>query len=80
MLYVTAAHNYNDLHQLVDRLSPRQAARLRLLVAADPDLAPPAHSEADDESPQERHLSVIGLWDSGRGDLSERHDEIIRRS
>jgi hypothetical protein len=23
-------------------------------------------------------LSVIGIWESGRGDLSERHDEIIR--
>lgn len=22
--------------------------------------------------------SIIGIWDSGRGDLSERHDEIIR--
>lgn len=78
MLYVTAAHDYDDLHHLVDRLSPRQAARLRVLVASDPDLAPAAHPEAGDDQSQERHLSVIGIWDSGRGDLSERHDEIIR--
>jgi hypothetical protein len=25
-----------------------------------------------------RHLSITGLWESGRGDLAERHDEIIR--
>lgn len=77
-MYVTAAHDYDDLHHLVDRLSPRQAARLRVLVASDPDLAPAAHPGAGDDQPQERHLSVIGIWDSGRGDLSERHDEIIR--
>lgn len=75
---MTAAHDYDDLHHLVDRLSPRQAARLRVLVASDPDLAPAAHPEAGNDQPQERHLSVIGIWDSGHGDLSERHDEIIR--
>ena len=78
MLYVTAAHDYDDLHHLVDRLSPRQAERLRLLVASDPDLAPAAHPEVGDNQRQERHLSIIGIWDSGRGDLSERHDEVIR--
>jgi hypothetical protein len=65
----------------VDRLSPRQAERLRVLVASDPELAPAAQPEAEDESAQarQRRLSVIGIWESGRGDLSERHDEIIRR-
>ena len=71
---VTAAHDYDDLHHLVDRLTPRQAARLRLLVAADPELAGAA--EQDEKRP--RPPSIIGIWDSGRGDLSERHDEIIR--
>lgn len=77
---VTAAHDYDDLHHLVDRLSPRQAERLRVLVASDPELSPaaqPAAAAAETRAGQ-RRLSVIGIWDSGRGDLSERHDEIIR--
>jgi hypothetical protein len=78
---VTAAHDHDDLHHLVDRLSQRQAERLRLLVASDPELAPAAQPQADDEDEQQagrRRLSVIGIWDSGRGDLSERHDAVIR--
>jgi len=77
---MTAAHDYDDLHHLVDRLSPRQAERLRVLVTSDPELAPAAQPEAEDadEAAEHRRLSVIGMWDSGRSDLSERHDEIIR--
>jgi hypothetical protein len=33
---------------------------------------------AEAEQSGQRRLSVIGIWESGRGDLSERHDEIIR--
>jgi hypothetical protein len=76
---MAAAHDYEDLHGLVDRLTPDQARRLRVLVASDPDLARAAAQ--DDEAtgpPSHRHLSIIGIWESGRGDLSERHDEIIR--
>jgi hypothetical protein len=61
---------------LVDRLTPRQAARLRLLVAADPELAPGTEPDLSHEA--NRLPSIIGIWESGRGDLSERHDEIIR--
>jgi hypothetical protein len=61
---------------LVNRLTPRQAARLRVLVASDPDLA--SASEPQEEEPAARRPSIIGMWDSGRSDLSERHDEIIR--
>ena len=71
---VTAAHDHDDLHHLVDRLTPHQAARLRLLVAADPEFAP----VTEPGSGQARRPSIIGIWESGRGDLSERHDEIIR--
>jgi hypothetical protein len=74
---VTAAHGYDDLHHLVDRLSPRQAERLRVLVASDPDLAPAARPEGKGQGVK-RHLSITGIWESGRGDLAERHDEIIR--
>jgi hypothetical protein len=73
---VSAAHDHDDLHHLVDRLTERQAERLRLLVAADPELAPAAGPENQD--PPQRHLSITGIWESGRGDLSDRHDEIIR--
>ena len=79
---MTAAHDYDDLHHLVDRLSPRQAERLRVLVAADPERAsaaqPEAEGQGEDEQAGQRRLSVVGIWESGRGDLSERHDEIIR--
>jgi hypothetical protein len=40
------------------------------------ELAPAAEPEAH-EAPR-RHLSITGIWESGRGDLAERHDEIIR--
>ena len=73
---MTAAHDYEDLHHLVDRLTPGQAERLRVLVAADPELAPATRPES--EHLAARGLSIIGIGDSGRGDLSERHDEIIR--
>ncbi|MGH3158763.1 MAG: hypothetical protein ACRDNF_19620 [Streptosporangiaceae bacterium] len=77
---MTAAHDYDDLHHLVDRLSPRQADRLRVLVTSGPELAAAAQPEPEDAGQTAGHkrLSVIGMWDSGRGDLSERHDEIIR--
>ncbi len=73
---MTAAHDYEDLHHLVDQLTPRQAERLRVLVATDPELAPATRPES--EQAAARRLSIIGIWDSGRDDLSERHDEIIR--
>ncbi len=73
---MTAAHDYDDLHHLVDRLSPRQAERLRVLVASDPELAPA--TEPEGQGAARRHLSITGIWESGRGDLAERHDEIIR--
>lgn len=77
---MTAAHDYDDLHHLVDRLPPDQARRLRVLVASDPELArfTEPEGEADTKPAPRRQLSIIGIWASGRGDLSERHDEIIR--
>jgi hypothetical protein len=72
---VTAAHDYDDLHHLVDRLTERQAERLRALAASDPELAPATEPE---DVQAARRLSIIGIWESGRGDLSERHDEVIR--
>jgi hypothetical protein len=45
-------------------------------LAADPELAPATSPESERAAAQ--GLSIIGIWDSGRGDLSERHYEIIR--
>ena len=76
---MTAAHDYEELCHLVDRLSPGQARRLLALVKADPELA-----DAVDDGPGtggdalQRFQSFVGIIDSGSGDLSERHDEIIR--
>jgi hypothetical protein len=72
---MTAAYDYDDLHRLVDRLTSVQAERLRVIVAADPELAA---AEPAGVRPAKQRLSIVGIWDSGRGILSERHDEIIR--
>src|SRR2546430_16987421 len=56
---VTAAHNHDDLHHLVDRLSPRQAEQLRGLVASDPELAAAARPERREAAyVHHRHLVV----------------------
>jgi hypothetical protein len=78
---VTAAHDYEDMHHLVDRLSPAQVRRLRVLVESDPELSglvDPTLAQESDAPPRRRLLSFIGIMESGRGDLSERHEEIIR--
>src|SRR5260221_5352144 len=73
---VTAARDDDGLHLLVDRLNPRHSDRLRALFSPDPELAPAAGPEG--QGAARRHMSLTGIWESGRGDLAERHDEIIR--
>jgi hypothetical protein len=74
---MTAAHDYEELYHLVDRLSPGQARRLLALAKSDPQLADVVDTSPDDDALQ-RFQSFVGSIDSGRGDLSERHEEIIR--
>ncbi|WP_169986476.1 hypothetical protein [Microbispora sp. H10836] len=74
---MTAAHDYEDLHALVDRLRPEQvrdlhATVLRLVEANES----PDRSDAEQES--RRRLSLIGAMKSGVGDLAERHEEVLR--
>jgi hypothetical protein len=73
---MTAGHAHEELHHLVDRLSPNQARRLLHLVKTDPELA-----EATDEQPDEpvrrRRLSIAGIGASGEGDLSERVEDLL---
>jgi hypothetical protein len=73
---VTAAYEYNELHRLVDRLTPDQVRALRAvaleLVRDEP---PTAESSADDQPV--RRLSFVGAG-HGSPDLAERSQEILR--
>jgi hypothetical protein len=75
---VTAPHDYDDLHHLVDRLSPHQAERLRVLAAPRSRVCPRRAARSSRKAAGQRRLPVIGIWEPGRGDLPEQHDEIIR--
>jgi hypothetical protein len=75
---MTATADYDELHHFVDRLPPQAARRLRALVETDPELAAFTAAESEQTAKSPQRLSFIGIWDSGRGDLSERHDDIIR--
>jgi hypothetical protein len=55
---MTAANDYDDLHHLVDRLTPGQAERLRVLVASDPELSPTAEPEGE-RAPKRRLSSSV---------------------
>ncbi|WP_204050644.1 hypothetical protein [Microbispora siamensis] len=74
---MTAAHDYEDLHALVDRLRPEQvrdlhAVVLRLVKANE------STDRSDAEQEGRRRLSFIGAMRSGVGDLAERHEEVLR--
>jgi hypothetical protein len=72
---VTAAHDYEDLHRLVDQLTPEQARRLRKhalqLISTDDGDAVPEVAEVP------RKLSFIGLIHA-ESDLAERSEDILR--
>jgi hypothetical protein len=75
-----------ELHRLVDRLTPGQARQLLRLAKSDPAVAGDQDSGGPGPQPGpgtgddalRRFKSFVGIIDSGRGDLSERHEEIIR--
>ncbi len=80
---VDAARDYEDMHHLVDRLSLAQVRRLRLLVTQDEELSQVVEplSDAprlDEKTVPEGLFALIGCFDSGRGDVAERHDDYIR--
>ncbi len=79
---VTAAYDFEDLHHLVDRLTPAQARRLRLFVSQDEELSRvaaglPGAATAEDGPPLAGFLALIGSVD-GPADLAEHHDDYIR--
>ncbi|MFI6997331.1 hypothetical protein [Nocardia sp. NPDC050175] len=75
---MTSAHDYEELHHLVDRLTPAQARHLRLLVSEDPELSTTAPQDDEVRGVSEGLRSLTGIWDSGRTDAAERHDDYIR--
>jgi hypothetical protein len=80
---VTAAYDYEDMHHLVDRLTPDQVRRLRLLVTQDEELsqvadALPGSGTAADEAFPAGILALFGSIDDAPTDLAERHDDYIR--
>ncbi|GGL23713.1 hypothetical protein [Planomonospora parontospora] len=73
---MTAGYAHEELHHLVDRLSPDQARRLLHLVKTDPELAETVGEEID-EPVRRRRLSIAGIGASGEGDLSERVEDLL---
>jgi hypothetical protein len=73
---VTAAHDYEDLHRLVDRLTPGQARELRnhALRLVDEEQEEPA---AEPRS-LPRDLSFVGIIHA-EPDLAERSEDILRQ-
>ncbi|WP_433439422.1 hypothetical protein [Nonomuraea sp. CA-141351] len=71
---MSAGHAHEELHHLVDRLSPDQARRLLRLVKTDPELA---NLSDEQDKPVRRRLSIAGIGASGEGDLSERVEDLL---
>ncbi|MEV5839613.1 hypothetical protein [Nocardia sp. NPDC052112] len=75
---MTAAHDYDDLHRLVDRLTPDQAHALRAvalqLVVTD---TPQWRSAAEPKGERRRHLSFAGIMNA-EPDLAARSEELLR--
>ncbi|MFE3446796.1 hypothetical protein ACFXNW_27515 [Nocardia sp. NPDC059180] len=77
---MTSARDYQELHHLVDRLTPAQARRLRLIVSEDPALSTAIAAPRDDEAVPDALIALSGIWDSGEADTAGRHDQIKYRS
>jgi hypothetical protein len=69
---VTAAHDYEDLHRLVDQLTPDQAQEVRQHA-----LRLVSEEDGTMESSVPRDLSFIGLIHA-ESDLAERSEDILR--
>ena len=83
---MTAAHDYEHLHHLVDRLSPTQVRRLRLIITEDEELSqvdqqvPDAGGSSSDDAGDLLPDSFLALSGSieAPADYAERHDDYIR--
>ena len=72
---MTAAYDYEDLHHLVDRLTPAQARRLRRLVTQDEELSRSAAADTDTRSTAGL-VALIGSI-TGPADLADEHDRHV---
>jgi hypothetical protein len=78
---MSAAFDYEDMHHLVDQLSPTQVRRLLLLATQDEELSQVAEAISQAETSGTRGatgglLALIGSID-GPPDLGERHDDYV---
>ncbi|MGW5385660.1 hypothetical protein [Nocardia sp. NPDC003963] len=71
---MTAAHNYEDLHRLVDRLTPNQAWALRAVALQ---LVVTEAPEAEPSPERRRHFSFAGVMDA-ESDLAGRSEDLLR--
>ena len=77
---MSAAHAYEELHELVDRLSPDQAHRLLTLVRSDPALvASTEDSPAKQDETAFQPLALIGSCEGGPGDLAEHAEDYLEK-
>ncbi|MGW4020043.1 hypothetical protein [Streptomyces sp. NPDC005009] len=81
---MTAAHDYEHLHHLVDRLSPTQVRRLRLIITEDEELSqvdqqvPDAAGGGDDGDLLPASFLALSGSIEAPADYAERHDDYIR--
>ena len=71
---MTAAHNYEDLHRLVDRLTPDQARALRAVALQ---LVVTEAAEPEPTAERRRRFSFAGVMDA-EPDLAERSEDLLR--
>jgi hypothetical protein len=76
---MTAARDYDDLHSLVDRLTPGQARALRAvaLELVVTDTAGGYEQTVEPTGGRRRHLSFAGLMHA-EPDLAARSEELLR--
>jgi hypothetical protein len=81
---MSAAHAYEEMHELVDRLSPDQVRRLLRLVKEEwvapvgnrsPDTTEPAVADNVPDSP----LAFVDTCKGGPADLAERSEDYLRK-
>lgn len=74
---MTAAHDYEDLHRLVDRLTPDQAHALRAVALQLVVTDAPQRGSAEFTGERRRHLSFVGMMHA-EPDLAARSEELLR--
>ena len=82
---MSAAHAHQELHELIDRLSPDQARRMLTLVNSDPALVASAEGTmgADRATKHDetafQPLALIGSCEGGPVDLAEHAEDYLEK-